>query len=182
MAFSKRLREGTIDSKSVLLLLLRLFCLALLNKKYKRKRKKERNRRRQALSFGDAAVVGPASRCRRGARFPTSAFRTSGTGRSVPRLPAKESSQRRLPHARLRRRKRERERWQRRLFRVVVVVVDASRKLCLIFPFVLPFASAPCDPGSADRPAPGLHLSNRGDGRGPSGRLCVSALGHRSVL
>lgn len=92
----------------------------------------------------DAAVVGPAS-C--GGWFPASFFRTSGTGRLFPRPPAKETSQRRLPRARLRgRRRRKRER-QRQRFRVVV---DASpRKRCLfftsIFPFVLPPASASCD-------------------------------------
>jgi len=118
--------------------------LALGERNTKTKKEKKKKTDPVAALSRDAAVVGPAS-C--GGCFPASFFRTSGTGRLVPRPPAKETSQRRLPRARLRgRRRRKRER-QRQRFRVVV---DASpRKRCLfftsIFPFVLPPASASCD-------------------------------------
>ena len=139
----------------------------------------QKKRKPLPLSFPrDAAAIGPAS-C--GGWFPASLLCPSGTGRLFSRPPAnKETSQRRLPHPGIRRR-RERER--QRLVRLVVVVVDASRKLfTAIAPFVLPPASASRDTRGADRPAPGAHLAYRGDRRGPGGSLCVPALGRRSLL
>lgn len=174
--FFFRKRKIDREQKSVFF----FFFFSGLFASYKTKNERRKENRRSELVSRDAAV-GPASCCR--GRLSSPFLRARGTGRLFSGLPAEESTQRRLPRARLGGKRRERQRPRRRLFRFFFVV-DASarrrrRRRNLFLPFVLPSTSTSCDARGADRPAPGSHISHRGDGCGPSGRLRVPAFGRR---